>query len=164
MGKAENDPLGVLGAPSDIVPVVSLPPQGVKEHRNETRYKASWRAAIAVEGHSFIYGRIRDISLHGTAILNELNINPGTRVTINVHIPALATPCAPKVLVVHGTTSYSVHDADHLCFRIGITFVKFEPATDRVYLEERLINHHIKTPDYVCHRGSDAPISRFSAG
>lgn len=164
MGKAENDPLGVLDTPGDLSPVISLPPQGIKEHRNEARYRAPWRAAIAIQGQDFIYGRIRDISLHGTAILNGFNLNPGTSVTLNIHVPTLATPCAPKVLVIYGTTSYSIHDADHLCFRIGITFVKFELDTDRVYLEERLTNHHIKMPDYVCQRSSDAPISRFSSG
>lgn len=164
MGKAENDPLGLFGDVGDLTPVVALPPQGVKEHRNEARYKASWRTAIAIEGHDYIYGRIRDISLHGTAILNGLNIKPGASVTLNIHIPTLTTPCAPKVLVVHGATSYTVHDAEHLCFRTGITFIKFESAIDCAYLEERLTNHHPKVPDYVCRRGSDASISRFSSG
>ena len=164
MGKAENDPLGVLGTPGDIAPVVSLPPQGVKEQRNETRYMASWRIAVAIEGQDFNYGRIKDVSLHGTAILNGLNLKPGTRVTLNIHIPTLSTPCKPKTLIVHGVASYAVHDVEHLCFRVGITFVKFEPAADRAYLEERLTNHHTKVPDYVCQRNTDRPISRFSSG
>lgn len=164
MSNAENDPFGVLGTSGDVTPVVALPPQGIKEHRNETRYKASWRAAIAIKGQDFHYGRVKDISLHGTAILNELSINPGASVTLNIYIPTLTAPCAPKVLALRGTVSYSIHDADHLCFRTGITFVMFEPAADRVYLEDRLTNHHIKVPDPVCQRGAAAPISRYSSG
>lgn len=164
MGKSENDPLGVLDTPGDIVPVVSFPPKGVKEHRNEVRYLASWRVAVAIKGQDFYYGRVKDISLHGTAVLNGLDIKPGTSVTLNIHIPTLATPCKPKTLIVHGITTYSVHDANHLCFRVGVTFVKFEPDADCAYLEERLTNHHTKVPDYVCQRGSDASISRFSSG
>ncbi|MDO8466332.1 MAG: PilZ domain-containing protein [Gallionella sp.] len=155
MGKSENDPLGVLGAIGDISPVYSLPPRGKKELRNETRYMASWRAAVSVEGRDFHYGRIRDISLHGTAILSGLNIKDGTGVTLNIHIPALTTPCASKVLIVRGIASYAVHDVDHQCFRVGITFVEFEPAEDRTYLEERLTNHHAKVADYVCRRSTD---------
>lgn len=164
MGKNENDVLGVFGASSNVSPIESLPPQGVKEHRNETRYMASWRIAVAIEGQDFNYGRVKDISLHGTAVLNGLNIKPGTGVTLNIHIPSLTIPCQPKTLIVHGITSYAVHDVDHLCFRVGITFAEFEPASDRAYLEERLANHHAKVPDYVCQRDTDRPISRFSSG
>ena len=163
MGKAENDSLGVAATSGDVTPIVSLSPDA-KEHRSETRYKASWRVAVSVDGQDFIYGRIRDISVCGTAILNGLNIKPGTGVTLNIHIPTLTAPCVPKTLIVHGTSSYVVHDADHLCFRVGIVFNKFELAADIAYLKERLANHHIKVPDYVCQRNTDRPISRFSAG
>lgn len=155
MGKSENDPLGVLGAVGDISPVYSLPPRGKKELRNETRYMASWRAAVSLEDKGFHYGRIRDISLHGTAILNGFNLKIGTGVTLNIHIPTLTATCASKVLIVRGITSYAVHDADHQCFRVGITFAEFEPAEDRTYLEDRLTNHHVKVADYVCRRSTD---------
>jgi hypothetical protein len=170
MDETENDPfgvlndlLGVLDASADVSPVLSLPPHGVKEHRNETRYMASWRVSVFIEGHDLHYGRVKDISLHGIAILNGLNIKPGTNVTLNIHISSLTTPLKPKALVVHGITSYAVHDAGHLCFRVGIVFVKFAPATDRAYLEERLTNHHSKAPDYVCQRNADQPISRVGS-
>lgn len=164
MGKAENDPLGVFGASSDVLPIESLPPQGTKEHRNEIRYLVTWRMAVSINGQGFHYGRAKNISLHGAAILSGLNIKPGTSVTLNIHTPPLTAPCKPKTLIIHGITSYAVHDADHLCFRVGVTFVKFEPVADLDYLEERLANHHVKAPDYVCQRDSDRPISRFSSG
>lgn len=155
MGKSENDPLGVLGTVGDISPIHSLPPRGKKDLRSEIRYMAAWRVAVSPEGRDFHYGRIKDISLHGTALLSGLNFKEGTSVTLNIHIPSLTAPCASKVLIVRGITSYAVHDVDHQCFRVGITFTEFEPAEDRAFLEERLTNHHAKVADYVCRRSTD---------
>lgn len=155
MGKSENDPLGVLGTVGDISPIHSLPPRGKKDLRSEIRYMAAWRVAVSLEGRNFHYGRIRDISLHGTALLSGLNFKEGTSVTLNIHTPSLTAPCASKVLIVRGITSYAVHDAHHQCFRVGITFTEFEPAEDRTFLEERLTNYHAKVADYICRRSTD---------
>jgi hypothetical protein len=140
----DNDPLGLFGAPSEVTPIESLPPQGGREHRKEIRYKASWRVAVAVEGQDMHDGRIKDISPHGAAILIGCNPKPNTKVTLHIYIPSLTGPGAPKVLVVRSLAAYSVHDANNQCFRIGIAFIKFELVSDRTYLEERLTNHHSK--------------------
>ena len=144
----DNNLLDILGACNDVSPIKSLPKQGTKELRKETRYKVAWKIVVAVEGQDLHNGRIMDISQHGAAILNGFNIKPGTSVTLNIHIPTLTTPCTQKVLVVHGTTSFTVHDAEHRCFRVGITFTKFDSATGMAYLEERLTNHHFKVLEY----------------
>jgi len=157
--------LDMIDTLDEVAPTKSRSHQSLKEHRSEIRYKANWRVAIAaIERGNLIYGRIRDISLNGAAILNELNIKPGTSVTLKIFIPTFISPSEPKILVVHGTTSYSVHDADHFCFRSGIAFAKFELATDRAFLQDHLANYNIRMPDQVRQRSSDAPISRFSAG
>ncbi len=122
--------------------IKSSPPKGTKETRKETRYKASWEIAIEVEGRDLYEGRIKDISLHGMSILNGLNLKPGTIVKLHIYIPPLTGPGAPRILVIHGKVSYTVHDVDKLRFRVGIAFVKFERASDRAYLEERLTNYH----------------------
>lgn len=155
MGKAENDR---LRASSDVSTVNALQPKYGKEHRREVRYMASWRVAVSVEGQDFHCGRVKDISLHGAAILNDFNVKSGMRVTSNIYIPTLDRPCEQKVLIVHGISIYTVYDADRLCFRVGISFVGFEQASDRDYLEERLTNYHIKVPDYVCRRSADRMI------
>lgn len=126
----------------DVSPIKSSPPKGTKESRKETRYRASWGIAITFEGHGLYEGRIKDISLHGTSILNGLNLKPDTIVKLHIYIPPLTSPGAPRILIVHGKTSYTVHDARNQRFRVGITFVKFERPSDRAYLEELLINHH----------------------
>lgn len=145
MGKAENDRLRVSSA---ISPVNSLPPKCGKEHRRETRYMVSWRAALSVDGKNFHYGRLKDISMHGAAILNDLNVKPGLRVTLNIHIPTLDRSCESKVVIARGITAYTVCDAEHQYFRVGVSFVEFGQASDRAYLEERLINNHVQVPDY----------------
>lgn len=144
MVDVENDPLGVLAAFNDVTPIESLPPQGVKEHRREIRYKASWKIAVTVEGKDLHDGRIKDISLHGAAILMGRNLKPNASVMLHIHIPSLAGPDVPKVLRVNGMTSYTVHDASDQCFRVGVYFVKFEMPSDCAYLEARLTNHHSK--------------------
>jgi len=152
MGKAENDQ---LRASSRARPDNSMLQQGSKEQRRETRYMVSWRVAVSVNGQEWHYGRAKDISLHGAAILNELNLKPGTRVTLSIHMPTLNRLCEPKVLIVHGTIAYTAHAANLMCFRSGISFAKFEQESDRAYLEERLASNHAIVPDYVCRRSTD---------
>ncbi len=143
MSSTDDNSLEALNALDDISPIRSSPPKGTKEHRKETRYRASWGVAIAVEGHDLHEGKIKDISLHGTAtILNGRNLKSGISVKLHICIPPLIGPGAPKILIVDGKTSYAIHDADDLRFRVGVTFVKFELASDRAFLEARLTNHH----------------------
>lgn len=146
MDSDDNNSLGVSEAFGDVSPIKSSPPKGNKEYRKETRYRASWRIDVAVEGHDLQEGRIKDISLHGTAtILNGRNLKPGISVTLHIHIPPLTNTSMPKVMIVDGKTSYTIHDANDLCFRVGVTFVKFELASDSAFLEMRLTNHHTQT-------------------
>lgn len=152
MGKAENDR---LQAPGEASPSDLSSREGGKEQRRETRYMVSWRAAVSVDGQNFHYGRLKDISLHGAAVLNDFNVKPGTRITLKIHIPTLNLSRESKVMMVSGVTAYAVYDTDRRCFRIGISFVRFEHASDSAYLEERLTNYHVKVPDYVCRRSTD---------
>ncbi|MDD5299127.1 MAG: PilZ domain-containing protein [Gallionella sp.] len=154
----------VLGVFDNVPPVKSSPPQDIKpppsmkEQRKEARYMVPWRVAISVKGRDSYYGRIKDISLCGAAILNELNLKNGTSITLNIHIPLLDRGREAKILIVHGKTTYSVYDANRLCFRVGVAFVKFEREADRAYLEKHLKNHHVELPDYVCRRSTDQAI------
>jgi len=143
MKNAGNAKRGTLAAFDDVSPIESPPPKGVKEHRKETRYKAAWKIDVVVEGQELHDGKIKDISLHGAAILIGRNLKPGTKVTLNTHIPPLNSG-VKKVLTVYGKTLYTVHDSSDLCFRIGIRFDEFKMESDRDYLESRLTNYHPK--------------------
>lgn len=149
----------VLGTFDKVTPVKSSPPQSIKEQRKEIRYMVTWRIAISVKGRDSYYGRIKDISLSGAAILNELNLKSGTRITLSIHVPSLDRCCESRILIVHGKTTYAVYDANRLCFRVGVAFAEFELESDSAYLEERLKNNHVVLPDYVCRRSTDQAIA-----
>lgn len=151
MISTDDDPFGILnsgssGVADDVSEIESLPPAGSKEHRNEIRYKASWRIAVSIGDQYLHDGRIKDISMHGAAILNGRNLKPGTSVTLHIHIPPLTRSSAPKTVIVHSKTCYAIHDSNNQCFRLGITFVTFAQESDRAYMEDRLTNHHVKSP------------------
>lgn len=143
MNNDSDDLLGMLDTSIDVSPVKSLPPENARWHRREERYMAAWKISVAAEGQGLHDGKLRDISLHGAAILVEHNLTPHTRVMLHVHVPSLEGR-ASKILVVHGVTTYTVHDMRSLRFRTGISFAKFEVASDQAYLESRLANHHSK--------------------
>lgn len=144
MVNAGKNPFGASGAFGNVLPIDSLLPPGSREHRKETRYKATWKIAVVVDGHDLHDGKIKDISLHGAAIIIGHNLKRRASVTLHIHIPSVDGPAAPKILIVHGTAVYTVHDANDQCFRVGIAFDKFEVASDRAYLEARLASHHMK--------------------
>lgn len=156
MGKAENDQ---LRASSGMQLANHLPPKCGREHRRETRYMVSWRAAVSVDGQNFHYGRLRDISLKGAAILDDLNVKPGTCVMLKIHIPGLDISCGAKVVIARSIATYTVYDTEHQCFRMGVSFDVFEQASDRAYLEGRLTNHHTEVPGYICRRSTDQTIA-----
>ena len=140
----DNDTPTVLDAFDDVSSIKSSQPQGVKELRKGTRYKASWRVTAIVEGQELHEGRIKDISIHGAAILVGCNLNPNISVTLQIYIPTLAGSDVPKIMIVYGMTSHTVHDVYDQCFRVGIAFVKFELASACAYLDARLTKHHLE--------------------
>lgn len=152
MGKAENNQ---LRPSSEMRSVGPLPPKYGKEHRSETRYMVSWRATISVDGQNFHYGRLRDISLKGAAILDDLNVKPGACIMLKIHIPGLDRYCEARVVIVRSIATYTVYDTEHQCFRMGVSFDVFEQVSDRAYLEGRLTNHHIEAPGCICRRSTD---------
>jgi hypothetical protein len=144
MADIDNDPLGVFGAPAEVTPIESLPPPGDSEHRRETRYRATWKVDVAVEGENLHDGRLNDISLHGASILLGRNLKTDTKVTLHIYIPSITGPYPPTVLTIHGMTRYTVHDSDDLLFRVGIAFIEFDMVSDRGYLNARLTSHHFE--------------------
>ena len=136
------DPVRMLEAFDEVSPSQTLPPQRRREHRRSVRYNASWHIVIDIDGHESYQGTIKDISLHGAAILNGLNLRAQTPITLHIHIPSMINHGSPRIVSVHGKTSYTVHDNQHQCFRVGIAFVEFGLESDRAYLEARLSSYH----------------------
>lgn len=143
MKNIDNDPFDIGGAFDDeVTPVEASPPEGTREHRQEPRFKARWKIIVIIQGENFHDGQIKDISANGASILVERNLRPGTKVILCIDIPSLTGHGKPRTIVVHGKIVYTVHDGEHLTFRAGIHFSKFNLASDRSYLEARLTEHH----------------------
>jgi c-di-GMP-binding flagellar brake protein YcgR len=115
-------------------------PSGEKRH--DTRYNASWRAALVIGGKFTYEGRLRDISASGAAILIQSNVNVGISLELHMLLPTMHQGHEQKVIIVHGKTCNSTFDSKHYCFRVGINFDKFLVPTDREYLTSRLESHH----------------------
>lgn len=139
----DDDIFGISGAfDDDISPVKAAPPKGTKEHRQEPRFRARWKIIVIIQGQDFHDGQIRDISQNGASILVGRNLSPSTKVILCIDIPSLTGHGKPRTIVVHGRVVYTVHDGEHMTFRAGVQFIKFNLASDRSYLEARLTEHH----------------------
>jgi hypothetical protein len=147
MFNSEEDTFGLLSAFRDVSPIKSQQPKGGIENRRGDRYKATWRVAVEASGHDLHYAKINDISLFGVAILNDQNLKPQSKTTLHIQIPSVKNTVDQKILIVHGLTAYSIHDAKHGCFRIGINFNEFGLESDRDFLHTRLTTHHSKVPN-----------------
>ena len=115
--------------------------QAGAKNRKAIRYKASWRIAIAVDGQLLREGRIKDISANGVGVLFSNNIMAGLPLTLHILVPALGAH-EQKIIIVHAKTRSTVHDSSHHCFRVGISFEKFEMVADREFLAKRLETSH----------------------
>ncbi len=139
----DDDIFGISGAfDDDISPVKAVPPKGTKEHRQDPRFRARWKIIVIIQGQDFHDGQIRDISQNGASILVGRNLVPSTKVILCIDIPSLTGHGKPRTIVVHGRVVYTVHDGEHMTFRAGVQFNKFNLASDRSYLEARLTEHH----------------------
>jgi c-di-GMP-binding flagellar brake protein YcgR len=112
------------------------------EKRHDTRYNASWRAALVIGDQLTYEGRLKDISASGAAILIESNVNVGVSVELHMLLPVTHQGYEQKVIIVHGKTCNSTFDSKHYCFRVGINFDRFLVPTDREFLTIRLETHH----------------------
>ena len=109
--------------------------------RKAIRYSASWRVAVAIEGQPLREGRTKDISSDGLAILYPQNLRSGVTITMHILIPPLTTD-EQRIIIVRGLTCNTVHDSNHHCFRVGVSFEHFETEADREFLRKRLENSH----------------------
>jgi len=131
--KLEFDVMNVL---QDALPAKTLAPTVIDDRRQDERYSVNWRITIMVDGQSH-EGRLKDVSLHGAAILIHRSINPNIIFTLNIHLPPLQ-PGLKKVITIRCVTCNTVHDSRDQCFRIGVSFKQFKLPSDLVSLEERM--------------------------
>lgn len=117
--------------------------QSEKDKRRHPRYRLRWPATLIINpaGENLVVeGRLHDLSIGGASLLCDLNIRTHDRVTLILRPPALTAGEAPQIVTVHSNLVYTVHSSEHMCFRLGLQFVRFE-MPGRHWLENRLVHH-----------------------
>ncbi|MDX9707416.1 MAG: PilZ domain-containing protein [Azospira sp.] len=116
----------------------------MKELRRHPRYRLRWPAVVLlgqdVGTAPQIQARIFDLSMGGASILSEEYLRGVDRMTLFLLPPPLAVGEKPACITVRSRLVYSVHSSDHMCFRAGLQFLRFE-GDSRFLLEERLACH-----------------------
>ncbi len=116
----------------------------MKDQRRHPRYRLRWQAALLIGqqtgGGQLIEGRLHDLSVGGASVLTELHLRSVERLTLVLLPPPLVRGQEQKTITVHSKLVYSVYSNDHMCFRAGLQFVRFD-ADGRYLLEERLSHH-----------------------
>ena len=131
---------------SSFSPQETPPPGKPAELRRTPHYRVRWNAVIAAEGQAPLRGFINDISTEGASFYLERRLLP-VKATLHIHIPTLSPDHEPRLLSVPGNIVYVVHDSNQQMFRAAISFSRFQSASDKAYLEERLDKYHVKIPE-----------------
>jgi len=143
MQSVDNLEFDVMDVLQDAFPNKTQAPIVIDDRRQDERYSVNWRITI-VAGRESHEGRLKDISLHGAAILIHRAINPNVKITLHIHVPPLH-PGAKKAITIQCVTANTVHDSHDQCFRVGISFTKFDLPSDAAYLDGRIKTQSIFT-------------------
>lgn len=114
----------------------------MSEHRQSPRYRLRWDAAIILQGQELplCRGRTHDISLSGVAVLSDFNVAMEGRFTVMLLLPSLHDKQPPQLIEASAQKIYCVHSAEHVCFRTGLRFLKFQDSGQKL-LHDRLQMH-----------------------
>jgi hypothetical protein len=114
------------------------------EHRSEPRYLVKWHIVALLDSGDTHHGHIKDISFNGISVLLERNLQHIKKITLHIHVPPLDTSSGARIVEVEGKFVYTIHDHEEHVFRTGLHFGKFKTEADKNFLQNRLVNHHIK--------------------
>ena len=93
-----------------------------------------WHVDILVDGHDVYQGYIKEITVDGTHLFLDHNLQNSKFVKLHIHVPPIANAAPPRIIEVTGKILSSVHDNDEDTFRSGIHFQKFTLESDRTFL------------------------------
>jgi len=120
----------------------ATPPAGkFIECRSEPRVHVRWYADAFIDGHDVYHGFIKDVSLHGTDIFLEHNLQNVKFLKLHIYLPPIGVSSEQHVVEVSGKIVHIVYDSNESFFRIGVNFLQFELESDLAYLRSRIANH-----------------------
>lgn len=111
----------------------------MKDLRRHPRYRLRWPATLVVGGAA-VSGKLLDISIAGASVLSDMHLRHVEHLTLQLLPPPIHTGQSQKIITVQSKLVYLVHSSEHMCFRAGFQFVRFEES-GRQLLEERLLQH-----------------------
>lgn len=132
-------------AVTDIDEISAKPASALPaDHRNAQRYNVHWKMAVVFEDQEnkpTYRGKTHDLSLAGTAMLTDVNIQPTpSPVIILLAPPPLHVNDRPKVVEIKARQHEAVYSGVHRCFRLGFSFLEFK-RDSLDYLTNRLSHH-----------------------
>jgi hypothetical protein len=111
--------------------------------RSEPRILVRWHADALVDGHGVYHGFVKDISLKGTNIYLDLNLQKVESIKLRIHLPPISTTCEHHFIEVAGRVVYTSYDGNESLFHAGVQFTHFTLKSDQAYLKSRIdaFNH-----------------------
>lgn len=97
-----------------------------------------WHTDILVDGHDVYHGFIKDISMHGTKLFLDHNLQNLKQVKLQIQIPPLHATDKHHVIEVTAKIIDSIYDSDEEYFRSAVVFQQFSSEAESAYLESRI--------------------------
>jgi hypothetical protein len=121
-----------------VTPSAPIDAEIHKELRIEPRIRVRWYADALIDGQGVYQGFVKDISLNGTDIFIDLNLQKVKFVKLRIYVPPLSKASTPHVMEVSAKVIYTAYDGNESLFHTGVNFTQFNLASDQAYLQSRI--------------------------
>lgn len=112
--------------------------ENYQELRIEPRMRVKWRVDALIDGKGVYQGFVKDISLSGTDIFLDINLQKVRSLKVRIHVPPLSKTSAPHTMEVSGKVVYTSYDNNEFLFHTGVKFLQFNSAADHDLLQSRI--------------------------
>ena len=109
-----------------------------KEFRVEPRIRVKWRVDAFIDGQGVYQGFVKDISLSGTDVFLDHNLQKVKFVKLRIYVPPLSKTSSPHVMEVSAKVRYTAYDSRESLFHTGVKFSQFNLESDHAYLQSRI--------------------------
>ena len=108
------------------------------EPRQEPRIRVKWHVDAIIDGQDMYKGFVKDISLHGTDIFLDVNLQKVKSLKVRIYVPPLSKKEKPHVMEVSGKVVYTAYDSGEFLFHTGVKFLQFSQDSDHALLQSRI--------------------------